>query len=133
MNRDLWIKWLLQLAGGFMCLAFLAVFMPSSWMAWAHDQMAIGRFPHAPLTQYLTRSTSALYGIHGVLLIALARDVSSHRFVINVIAFLNVLFGILIIGIDFVSGLPLVWTLLEGPPVIGFGALLWWLNRVPSR
>jgi hypothetical protein len=45
-----------------MTLAFLAVVMPTSTMASIADWLGVGPLHRAPLTEYLTRSLSALYG-----------------------------------------------------------------------
>ena len=57
------------LAGCVLSLAFLAILLPVSVMQSANDWLRLDTFPDAPLTVYLARSTSLLYGIHGVVMI----------------------------------------------------------------
>ena len=42
---------------------------------------------------------------------------------------MNVVFGALVFAIDLHAGLPLAWTLLEGPPIAFFGVAVAFLNR----
>ena len=129
-----WLAILLKFAGGVMLLAFAAIFMPTSWMAANHRWLGLGEFPASPLVDYLTRSVSALYGIHGGLYLVAARDVRRHVAVLRYLASMNVVFGVLMLGIDAHAGMPWYWSLFEGPPVLAFGVLLLVLLRsVPER
>jgi hypothetical protein len=129
-----WLAILLKLAGGVMLVAFAAIFMPTSWMAANHRWLGLGDFPASPLVDYLTRSVSALYGIHGGLYLVAARDVRRHAEVLRYLAAMNVVFGALMLGIDVHAGMPWYWSLCEGPPVLAFGVLLLALLRsVPGR
>jgi hypothetical protein len=112
---------LLRVAGIIMVTAFLAIVLPTEWMAATHRWLGLGEFPRAPIVEYLARSIAALYGFHGVLLLIIARNPIAHRPFVWYIAIMNVLFGIVITAINLEAGLPLVWTLLEGPPVMAFG------------
>ncbi len=133
-GAERWLAILLKFAGGVMLLAFAAIFMPTSWMAANHRWLGLGDFPASPLVEYLTRSVSALYGIHGGLYLVTARDVRRHADVLRYLAAMNIVFGVLMVGIDVVAGMPWFWTLCEGPPVLAFGVLLLVLLRsVPGR
>jgi hypothetical protein len=127
------LVWLLRLAGGLMLLAFGAVFLPVEWMAATHRWLGLGEFPRSALVDYLSRSISILYGIHGGLYLVLAGDVRRFSRAIAYIGWMNVVFGALMVGIDAHAGLPLAWTALEGPPVAAFGAVLLWLVRAGRR
>jgi hypothetical protein len=106
---ELWLKIFLQLSGLTLALAAVALFMPASWMAWAHQRMGMGQFPAAPIAEYLARLTSALYALLGVLVLLLARDIRRYSQLIACMA----------IGIPAVSfsvalmclhqGMPLSW------------------------
>ena len=127
-----WLVLLLRIAGGFMLLAFGAIFLPSEWMAVSHRRLGLGEFPASPLVDYLTRSVSALYGIHGGLYLAIARNLRRYAGILTYVASMNIVFGILMVGIDVSAGMPWYWTLGEGPPVLAFGVLqLWMLRSVP--
>ncbi len=124
-----WTVILLRLAGVLMLLAFGAVFLPTEWMAASHRWLGLGEFPASPLVDYITRSASALYGIHGGLYLVVASDVRRYVGVLVYLAWMAIVFGVLMVGVDLHAGLPLYWTLGEGPPVAAFGALLLVLRR----
>ena len=132
-NAEKWLAILLRIAGSVMLLAFGAVFLPNEWMAAGHRWLGLGEFPASPLVDYLTRSASALYGIHGGLYLVVARDVRRHAGVLAYLAAMNVVFGTLMVGIDLHAAMPWFWTLVEGPPVAVFGVLLLVLLRQVPR
>ncbi len=115
-----------------MLCALFAVLLPTPWMAATHRWLGLGEFPASPLVDYLTRSIACLYALHGALFLALARDVTRHRPIIVLLAKLNLLFGAALIGIDLHAGLPIYWTLAEGPPILGFALVMLWLARSPE-
>ena len=123
------LVFLLRLGGAVTCSAFLAIFLPVDWMAATHQWLGLGEFPRAPVVDYLARSIAALYGFHGVLLFIIARDPVRHRTIVQYVAVMNVVFGLLLTGIDLNAGMPAHWTLAEGPPIIGFGVVVLYLSR----
>jgi hypothetical protein len=123
------LVWLLRLSGAVMLLAFAAMLMPTDWMAANHRRLGMGSFPESTLVDYLTRSISALYGIHGGLYLVVSMRVKRYADLILYLGVMNVLFGLLMIGIDLHAGMPLFWTLVEGPSVIVVGALFVALTR----
>ena len=124
---------LLRLAGAVMLLALPAVFLPVDWMAAGHRLLGLGEYPDSTLVDYLNRSIAALYAILGGLRLLIAGDVRRYRAVVVYVAVTDVVFGILMLGVDLHAGMPLLWTLGEGPPVIAVGAaMLWLLRAVPS-
>ncbi len=122
---------LLRVAGCITVTAFLAIFLPVEWMASTHEWLGLGEFPRAPVVDYLARSVAALYGFHGGLLLLVSGDPIRYRSVVSYIAFLNVVFGLIVLGIDVHAGMPAVWTLLEGPPIVMMGIAIALLNRPP--
>jgi hypothetical protein len=123
------LAWLLYILGGMMTLAFLAVVMPTSTMASIADWLGVGPLDRSPLTEYLTRSLSALYGAYGILHLYLARDVVRYLDVIVVIGWLAVLGGAIVTVVDFVVGMPSLWSWSEGPPTVIVGFVTIWLAR----
>jgi hypothetical protein len=120
---------LLRLAGAFTTTAFLAMFLPVDWMAAVHRAIGLGELPRAPVVDYLARSVAAFYGFHGVLLLLVSTDVVRYRLLVWYVAVLNVVFGVILLVIDLHAGMPLVWTLFEGPSIIVFGVIVGLLNR----
>lgn len=113
--------------------AFLAIFLPVDWMAATHQWLGLGEFPRAPIVDYLARSIAALYGFHGVLLLIVSGDPVRYRTIVSYVAAMNVLFGLIVLAIDLYAGLPMMWTLLEGPPITAFGIAIALLNRPTGR
>ena len=115
---------LLRLAGTITVMAFLAMLLPVEWMVSTHRWLGLGEFPRMPVVDYLARSVAALYGFHGALLLLISRDPIKHLTIVRFVACMNVLFGLMIIAIDVHAGMPLLWTLMEGPPIIAFGVVI---------
>jgi len=124
---------LLRLGGTFTVSAFLAMFLPVDWMANTHRWLGLGEFPRAPVVDYLARSVAALYGFHGVLLLLVSGDPERYRSIVWYVAFMNVAFGLMVLTIDLHAGMPMLWTISEGPPVVAFGIVLALLNKRPGR
>jgi hypothetical protein len=110
-------------------LAFGAVFMPTSWMATTHAWLGLGEFPAAPITDYLARSISALYGFHAVLLFIVAADPARYERIVLFLGVTNIALGLMLLGIDVHAGLPHWWTAVEGPPVMVLGVLVLYLRN----
>lgn len=123
---------LLRLAGTITVTAFLAMFLPADGMAATHARLGLGEFPRAPIVDYLARTVAALYGFHGVLLLIVSTDTVRYRPIVSFVAVMNVIFGIIVLAVDLHAGLPLWWTLIEGPPIALLGMALAVLNR-PRR
>ena len=124
---------LLRFAGTVTTVAFLAILLPVDWMASTHRAIGLGEFPRAPVVDYLARSVAALYGFHGLLQLLVSTDIVRYRPIVWFIAALNVTFGLMIVAIDLHAGMPLFWTLWEGPSIIAFGVVLAVLMRsVPA-
>ena len=120
---------LLRFAGTVTTVAFLAILLPVDWMASTHRAIGLGEFPRAPVVDYLARSVAALYGFHGLLQLLISTDIVRYRPIVWFIAALNVTFGLMIVAIDLHAGMPLFWTLWEGPSIIAFGVVLAVLTR----
>lgn len=112
------LAWLLYALGGMMSVAFLAVVMPTSAMASIAEWLGVGPLHRSPLTEYLTRSLSAMYGVLGILHIYLARDVVRYLDVIIFIGWLTVLAGVIMTVVDFAAGMPTLWSWSEGPSTV---------------
>ena len=120
---------LLRLAGAVTIAAFPAMLLPTDWMDATHRWLGLGELPRAPVVEYLTRSIAALYGFHGVLLLVVARDPVRHRPIVRYLGAMNIVLGILLVLIDVHAGLPILWTLAEGPPIMALGAAVLYLSR----
>jgi hypothetical protein len=119
---------LLRLGGAFMLMALGAVMMPFEWMNSIHAQTGLGELPDVPIVSYLNRSISALYALHGALLLFVAGDVRRYLPIVRFLAVAGALFGAVMIIIDCAVGMPLLWTVCEGPFILALNALVLWFS-----
>jgi hypothetical protein len=120
---------LLRIFGGVTALAFFAMFLPADWMAVTHRWLGLGDFPRAPVVDYLTRSVSALYAFHGGVVLLASTNPVHYKTLVRYIGWTNVAFGVACVFIDLHAGMPAYWTIAEGPPVVGVGAVVLYLSR----
>jgi hypothetical protein len=120
---------LLRLEGTIEMLAFIAVVMPHAWMAAAHRWLGMGELSAFPLLDYMIRSVSLLYGLHGVLLMLLATDVRRFRLLIIYTAASYLLAALAFTAIDVRNSMPWWWSVSEVGSVLWLGLVLFWLLR----
>ena len=128
-NPERLLVWLLRLFGASTLIALGAVFMPHDWMNLIHQRLGMGELPHLPIVGYLTRSISALYALHGALLIFLSLDVRRYLPLVRFLGAASVVMGVLLLGLDLAVGMPVFWTVAEGPPVVALGLVILILAR----
>lgn len=128
MNRQRLQSWLLRLTGSIEILSFGAVIMPRSWMESSHIWLGLGEMPGGPIIMFMIRQASYAYGMHGISLWILARDVKRFRplLILNGISFL--LAAPVFFVIDYTAGMPWWWTVVDTLGCGFFGAALLWLN-----
>ena len=129
MNAKKILSWLMMIVGCGLMIAFLFVLMPGSQMDAIHQWLGLGELPDVPITSYLTRSTSMLYGIHGVLMFVCGKNIRKYADLMPVFGWLHVGIGVALIGIDLTSGMPRWWTAFEGAPIALTGLLVVWLSK----
>ncbi len=113
-----------------MLLALVFVVAPRAWMEEIHAALGLGVFPDTPIVWYLARSTSAFYAMMGGLYWLASFDMGRQRRLLLFLGWWTVVLGVMLCGIDLWVGLPLSWTLSEGPVVILMGlALLYLISR----
>ncbi len=132
-GRERLLVLLLRFGGVVMLLATFAIVLPTRWMVAMHAWLGMGELPRAGIVEYLTRSASALYAVHGGLLLVLSADVRRHAPVIVYLACANVPLGLALLAIDRYAGMPWYWTIAEGPPVALLGLVLLALVRSLPR
>lgn len=114
--------------------AVFAVFLPTAWMAEIHRAIGLGEFPDTPLVQYLTRTLSGLYALHGGMLLVMSAGVRRYRPLLVYFGLATAAFGLIAWGVDVTAGLPRWWVVGEGPPVLAIGLAIAWLARgLPVR
>jgi hypothetical protein len=129
LNKPRLLAALLRLEGAIEMLAFVAVVMPRGWMAATHRWLGMGELSAFPLLDYMIRSVSLLYGLHGVLLLLLATDVTRFRLLIIYTAASYLLAAVAFIAIDVGNSMPWWWSVSEVGSVFWLGLVLLWLLR----
>ena len=115
-----------------LCAAIFAI-LPTRFYAAAHEWLGMGEFPIAPVTEYLCRSASALYALHGGLVLYLSFDVVGHLRAIRAFAWGAVGHGAFLLAADVSANMPVWWIILEGPSIAGGGVLALALIRQGTR
>lgn len=118
------LRLLLRVVGSASLCAVFAVVMPYSWMNAIHQGLDMGKLPEAPIVGYLARSTSALYAIIGGLMWTLSFNVRQYRTVLSYLGAAIIVFGLALLAVDTVEGLPVQWTIFEGPANCILGAVI---------
>ena len=130
MNRsELAIVIILRVIGITGLFAIPAIFLPYSWMNAIHEYMGLGELPDAPIVSYLARSLSAFYAIVSTIILFISFDIRHYRSFVKLWAIIVIVTGFVLLGIDITAGMPISWTLGEGPPTIVVGLVVLWLQR----
>lgn len=123
------VAFALRFLGALDLCAIVPVLMPRSWLEFAHTTAGLGAFPGEPITTYLARSGSALYVLHGALLIYLSYDVEHYWNLIRFLAIAALVHGAVLLGVDLSLDLPRWWKLIEGPAFAATGGIVLWLQN----
>ncbi|HEX7378140.1 MAG TPA: hypothetical protein VF278_13565 [Pirellulales bacterium] len=118
MRAESLLRLLLRGLGALDLLALGAMLLPENWMAATHAWLGMGEFPRAAVVGYLARSASLMYAQHGAIFLFLSGDVRRYRPLIRLMAVIAIVSGGVMLAIDLAAGIPLVWTLIEGPGYI---------------
>ena len=114
----------IRAVGAVALLALPCALMPSSAMNAVHQGLGMGELPHEPIVGYLARSTSAFYALIGGLLWVVSFDLPRHRLVLCYLGLATILLGALLLGVDFLEGLPRWWCFVEGPSNLLLGTII---------
>ena len=131
--NDVALKWLLRLVGGVELCAIPFLLFPFAWMNDVHDRaLGLGQLPNAPIVEYMARSLSALYAVHGAVVFWVSFDVSRYRPLIVFLGCLHLTVGLVVLAIDLAAGLPMWWVAGEGPGIAVGGVAVLILARRPD-
>jgi hypothetical protein len=126
---ELAITIILRVLGCAAVCAIPAIFLPYSWMDAIHGYLGLGTLPDTPIVSYLARSLSMFYAMFGTISLFASSDVRRHKQLVTLLAAMSIMVGVTLFGIDFVSGMPTHWTVVEGPFTIIVGVAILWLQR----
>lgn len=119
---------LLRLDGMVMLAALFPSIMPLTWMKEIHRCLGMGELPDGPIISYLTRSLSIMYAMHGALLFFVSWHVRRYLPVVKFVAVLTILFGLWLTALDALVGMPMFWTVSEGPILFILYCVVLWLT-----
>lgn len=123
------LRLVLFLGASTLISAIVPLFFSPQLMNEIHQKLGLGDFPIQPISIYLAKSACLLYAIHGMVLLFVAIRFDELKSMIPFLAWLHVGLGSVMIYVDAVSPMPIWWLVIEGPPVIGLGFLLFALYR----
>ena len=129
MTAEQTLKLILRLMGSSSLLALIFVAAPYRWMDFIHSTLGMGQLPVTPVVGYLARSLSAFYALLGGLLWVISFDLDRHRRVLIYLGAAITSFGAVLLVVDWVEGMPSLWTIWEGPFVAVFGLVILSLSR----
>lgn len=120
---------ILRVTGGVSLSAAIFVFVPYAWMNAIHQMLGMGVLPSDPIVGYLARSLSAFYALLGGLLLLLSFDVKEHKIVLTYLGIAFCIFGLVLLFVDWIEGMPLFWKVGEGPIVFLLGVAIFFFNN----
>lgn len=126
------LVWFLRILGMLDLAALAVCAFPLEWIDIVHRWAGLGAFPESPIASYLARSASAMYALHALTILYLSGDVERYLGLIRFLGWLAIGHGVLLLGIDFVVGMPAWWMWVEGPTFAATGLvvlILIWLSR----
>ncbi len=123
-KQERFFKLFLRIIGSTALFAIIAVFLPYSWMNAIHKWLGMGELPSEPIVGYLARSTSTFYALLGGLFWLTSFDLNRHWLVLCYLGIIIVIFGAALFIIDLLEGMPVYWSLVEGPVNVTFGVVI---------
>lgn len=121
---------LLRLTGAAELAALVFVFAPLGWMDAVHDRvLGLGPLPAGRIVEYLARHLSALYAVHGAMVLAVSFDLPRYRPLARLLGWCHVGLGAAVGWTDWSAGFPWWWVVAEGTLVSVCGGLIVWLAR----
>jgi hypothetical protein len=119
-----WLKRWLMLVGIIQFSAIAAVFMPKMWMDACSQIMGVAPLEDTPIAGYLARLSSAMYVVHGMLLMCVARGLPGQLPVVRAFSSSTAALGTMMLWIDVVEGMPNAWTASECIALLGSAAVM---------
>lgn len=130
---DRLLTWLIRANAAILLCAVLPIFFPTELMAEMHQRLGLGTLARDRLTEYLTRSVSACYAVHGAVLLVLASDVRRYRRLIDWMYVIHFLFALTMLGIDLFAGMPAWWTISEVGTIGAVAVMVFTVNQIAKR
>lgn len=129
-TMEITLKIILRISGIMLIAALGAVFLPYETMAVIHKHLGLGQFPNLPVLDYLARSVSLFYAMHGVIIIYISFDLIKYLKFLKMLCCLGIVFGIALFIIDIQAPMPAYWIYIEGPFIIILNLLIYVLAKM---
>ena len=128
-EREKHLIWFLRFVAASTLLAFVAAVMPEKWIVEIAEELSFDPFPNSPLTFYLARHLSLLYGFGGIGLFVMCSDYPRYKPLFPLLAWGTISFGLMQLIADVMAAMPIWWTVGESLSTMGGGGLILWLYR----
>jgi hypothetical protein len=129
-SADRSLVFLLRLIGVAELVAIPFVFAPLSWMEAVHDRLlGLGPLPDGKIVGYLARHLSALYAVHGAMIVGLSLDLPRYRPLVGLLGWSHLVLGGALVVTDLAAGFSWLWVVVEGGGVLTCGGLLLAFSR----
>jgi hypothetical protein len=119
-----WLTLVLKTVGIVTVTAFAASVMPQAWIISIAEALGFEPFPNSPLTFYLARNLSLLYGFIGLLVLWIAFNLRQYRSLVKPFAYATILFGLWQAIVDTQAAMPIWWTAFESVSTILGGIMI---------
>jgi hypothetical protein len=130
---DRLLTWLIRANAAVLLLAVVPVFFPPDLMADMHRSFGLGELARDRITEYLTRSLSACYALHGTTLLFLSTDVRRYRRFIDWMYAVHFGYALTLLGIDLYAGMPTWWAAAEVGTIAAVAVVIFGVNQVAKR
>ena len=128
-----WLVYILRFDALALSFALPAIFLTDGFIASSHERLGMGTYPGGAVTEYMARSLAAMYFMRGVLVWLVSGKPLEYVLVVRYLGATNVALGLLLVWIDWVSGMPWWWTGGEGPGIAVVGLLILYFLKAAQR
>jgi hypothetical protein len=131
-TADRFLLLLLRANAAILLCALPCALLPFEWMDAAHRWLGLGPLPDAPISRYLARSLSLVYGMHGAVVLGVTLRWPRYKPAVPFLVLLHVALGAALLAVDLTSGVPWWWALTEGPGLVAYGLFVLFVFRRAS-
>lgn len=125
-NLRIILKWVAAVT----LLAFAAAVMPGRWIVETARWLGFDPFPESPLTYYLARNLSLMYGFIGAAIWYVATKLDRYRDLVKPLALASIAFSLSQAAVNIQSGMPAWWVATEFVATFVGGIALVVLDRI---
>ena len=124
------LRVILKLVAAVTLLAFAAAVMPGRWIVETARWLGFDPFPESPLTYYLARNLSLMYGFIGAAIWYIATKLERYRDLVKPLALASIAFSLSQAAVNIQSEMPTWWIATEFVATFTGGIALVVLDRL---